>query len=57
MFTLTLSKVPQLPVIETADLYCAAAWGISPAEWLALTDLQRMARRDRLVFAPNLRTA
>lgn len=57
MSFLSLGKTPQAPVVEAADMHCAAAWGMTAAEWQSLTDLQRVDYRDRVAHAPNLRRA
>jgi hypothetical protein len=50
MSTLTLAKSAPAP-ITPEDLAVAAAWQLTPAEWTAATDRQRVAYRDRVAFA------
>jgi hypothetical protein len=56
MSRLTLTKTPAAPAVTPEDSTVAACWGLTPAEWLALDDAARRARRDRVVFAPYFRT-
>jgi len=41
------------PTVTDSDLYIAAAWSVTPAEWLNLSNEARIDYRDRVVFAPN----
>jgi hypothetical protein len=50
--TLTKTPAPAAAAVQPEDVTVAAYWGLTPAEWLQLTDDARRARRDRVVFAP-----
>ena len=56
MFGRKISPTPAAPLMTVQDGVIATAWGFSDTEWLAFTDAERRDYRDRVIYAPNLRT-
>ena len=45
------------PALEDSERAYAASWGLTPAQWIAATDMERRDMRDRVVYAPYFAAA